>query len=352
MERLSVYNEDGESAGIGNMTMVLAYEMNDKFLDETSGGPLRIVFIDDKGSITHSSMWVSSVDKLTVIKSEKNSVNNSNIPPIISINVSNFSGSAPLTIYFRGNASDPDGYITSFKWDFGDGSSDNKKDTYHTYKTAGSYIATFNVTDNNGSNSTKTIQINVSYLVVDGYVSPTDFKDPSNDWDNSEYAFDDNINTLARCTKKGFWRWIWTGYLELIPPLPLKCDKIRFNAWYDSRWCDEIDIDVFFNDKWNDIYQGEYKNKEWVTVEFPGNTISEARVRFHLRQTFRGVAADLYEFDFYNETSNLPPVADFSFSPTNPKRNQNISFSDESYDTDGTLVSWKWDFGDGSKSTT
>jgi PKD repeat protein len=346
------YNENGEPFGMGNMTMVVAYEMNDKFLNETSGGPLRIVFIDDKGSITHSSMWVSAVDKLTVIKSEKNIVNHSNIAPIISINVSNFSGSAPLTVYFRGNASDPDGYITSFEWNFGDGSSDNKKGTSHTYTTAGSYIATFIVTDNNGSTSTKSIQINVSKVVVDNYVSPTNFKDPSNNWDNSQYAFDNNINTLASCTKKGFWNWIWTGYLELIPPLPLKCDKIRFNAWYDFQWCDEIDIDVFFNNKWNDIYQGEYKNKEWVTVEFSGNIISEARVSFHIRQTLRGVAANLYEFDFYNETSNLPPVADFSFSPTNPKRNQNISFSDESYDADGTLVSWNWDFGDGSESTT
>jgi PKD repeat protein len=349
--KIVLYSENGNSYGLGNVTMILAYEINDECIDETSGGPLRIGFIDDKGSITHSSMWASSINKLIVIKSENNIVNNCDIPPVISINVSNVSGNAPLTIYFRGNASYPDGDIASLEWDFGDGRSDNKKDTYHTYKKADSYVVSFKVTDNNGSTCIETVQINVSYLVVDGYVSPTDFKNPSNDWDNPEHTFDDNINTLARCTKTGFWGWRWTGYLELIPPISLECNKIRFKAWYDSRWCDEIDIDLFFNNEWNDIYQGDYKNKEWEIIEFPLNTISNVRVKFHLRQAFRGIDADLYEFDFYSKTSNLPPVADFTFYPTNSNRNQNIYFTDESYDSDGIIVSWWWDFGDGSEST-
>jgi|GEM_PF-2266949 len=346
--KVELYDENSESYFMGNMTMILAYKINDKFLDETNGGPLRIVFIDDKGSITHSSIWVGSVNRLLVIKSEHNIIKNT--LPVISINVSNNSGKAPITIYFSGNASDPDGYITSFKWDFGDGFSDDKKDTYHTYKKAGSYIASFMVTDNNGSNSTQTFQINISYLIVDGCVSPIDFNDPDTDWDNPEYAFDDNLDTLSRCTKTGFWRWRWTGYLELIPPSSLECNKIRFKAWYDSSWCNEIDIDLFFNNSWNDIYQGSYKNKEWETIEFPLNMVSKARVGFHLQQRLLGTDAELYEFDFYSETRNLPPVADFSFNPTIPNRNEIIYFSDESYDNDGIIVSWYWDFGDGIES--
>ena len=349
--KVELFDENTESYGLGNVTMIVAYEINDELLDEASGGPFRIVFIDDEGSITHSSMWVSSVNKLIVIKSENNYADNYNIPPTISINVSNVTGNAPLTIYFKANASDPDGSITSYEWDFGDGSFDNKKDTQHTYGKAGFYTATFKAIDNNNTNSSKSVQINISYSIVNGCVSPTDFKDPNYDWDNPEYAFDDNLDTLARSTKTGFLRWIWTGYLELFPPISLECNKIRFIAWYDSRWCDEIDIDLFFNNNWNDIYQGSYKNLKWETIEFAINTISKARVRFHLRQALCGIDADLYEFDFYSETDNLAPVADFSFYPTKPPIESKVYFTDKSTDVDGYIKSWSWDFGDGASSS-
>jgi PKD repeat protein len=44
-------------------------------------------------------------------------------------------------------------------------------------------------------------------------------------------------------------------------------------------------------------------------------------------------------------------VADFSFSPSSPKENENVRFSDRSYDQDGSVVSWHWDFGDGKTSS-
>ncbi|MCD6370412.1 MAG: PKD domain-containing protein, partial [Thermoplasmata archaeon] len=42
------------------------------------------------------------------------------------------------------------------------------------------------------------------------------------------------------------------------------------------------------------------------------------------------------------------PVADFSFTPFNPTAADTIQFNDLSYDLDGTIVNWTWDFGDGS----
>ena len=48
---------------------------------------------------------------------------------------------------------------------------------------------------------------------------------------------------------------------------------------------------------------------------------------------------------------NSPPVASFTFSPSNPSTNQGVSFTDMSSDPDGQVVSWSWDFGDGGSST-
>ena len=47
-------------------------------------------------------------------------------------------------------------------------------------------------------------------------------------------------------------------------------------------------------------------------------------------------------------TGNMPPVAEFTFDPLEPSRHDTVQFSSTSYDNDGTIVSWQWDFGDDS----
>jgi len=50
--------------------------------------------------------------------------------------------------------------------------------------------------------------------------------------------------------------------------------------------------------------------------------------------------------------ANQPPVARFTFSPANPIVNQWITFdATSSYDPDGSIVSYSWDFGDGAAAT-
>jgi PKD repeat protein/subtilisin family serine protease len=50
--------------------------------------------------------------------------------------------------------------------------------------------------------------------------------------------------------------------------------------------------------------------------------------------------------------ANQPPVARFTFSPANPLVNQWVTFdATSSYDPDGSIVSYSWDFGDGATAT-
>jgi PKD repeat protein len=47
------------------------------------------------------------------------------------------------------------------------------------------------------------------------------------------------------------------------------------------------------------------------------------------------------------EPTNSPPTADFSYSATD----LTVDFTDQSTDSDGSIASWAWDFGDGATST-
>ncbi|MDD1768156.1 MAG: PKD domain-containing protein [Methanomassiliicoccales archaeon] len=60
-----------------------------------------------------------------------------------------------------------------------------------------------------------------------------------------------------------------------------------------------------------------------------------------------GSCVDRYPFLTALTDENYPPIADFTYSPANPLSSEPIRFEDASYDPDGRIVNWTWDFGDG-----
>jgi PKD repeat protein len=73
-------------------------------------------------------------------------------------------GTVPLSVAFSSNGSyDPDGTITSFRWDFGDGSApDTTANPVHVYQRTGTFTASLVVTDNSGLTATASTTIVVS----------------------------------------------------------------------------------------------------------------------------------------------------------------------------------------------
>lgn len=85
-----------------------------------------------------------------------------NVPPTAVISATPTSGTAPLTVNFSGAGStDSDGSISSWSWNFGDGTTGSGATTSHVYSVAGSYTAQLQVTDNSGLTALKSTPITV-----------------------------------------------------------------------------------------------------------------------------------------------------------------------------------------------
>jgi PKD repeat protein len=79
-----------------------------------------------------------------------------------------------LTVSFDGaHSSDPDGVVTDWSWDFGDGTTDARPAVSHDYASPGTYTVTLRVADNRGAHDTSAQQVRVQEpLVTARVVSP------------------------------------------------------------------------------------------------------------------------------------------------------------------------------------
>ena len=67
-------------------------------------------------------------------------------------------------IEFNGSRSyDRDGYIVSWKWDFGDGNTKSGEIVKHIYRAQGTYVVKLTVTDNDGLNDTYETEANIKF---------------------------------------------------------------------------------------------------------------------------------------------------------------------------------------------
>ena len=195
------------------------------------------------------------------------------------------------------SSSDPDGTIASYAWSFGDGSTDSGAVAWHQFGAPGTYVVTLTVTDNDGrtDSATQAVQVGTSNLPPTAAFAFT----PTNPAVNGWIQFD--------------------GSASFDPD-----GSIASYAWS-------------FGDGSTD--RGAVA---WHRYTLPGTyTVT-------LTVTDDDGASDSVSQTVQIGGLNLPPTAAFAFNPVNPAVNGWVQFDGSaSADSDGSIVSYSWSFGDG-----
>ncbi len=216
-------------------------------------------------------------------------------PPVAEFLADPTAGSSPLKVTFDASGSyDPDGAIVAYQWNFGDGTSGAGKFITHTYTNNAIRIATLTVRDNEGLESSASVEIKIM------------------------------PGPIARFTcspKKG--------------QAPL---KVTFNA---------------SNSKPSDRNNGRVTKYEW---DFGDGSRAEGARQTHtfqksgmftvtLRITDNQGESDSTEVDIFVYSA---PVAKFNCSPMTGVAPLPVRFdASDSRDEDGKILLYKWTFGDG-----
>jgi len=86
----------------------------------------------------------------------------SNTAPTANAVATPLSGIAPLTVNFNANTSSDDKEITSYEWNFKDGSPSNNIDPTHTFETPGTYAVQLTIWDEEGLSNSDVVTITVA----------------------------------------------------------------------------------------------------------------------------------------------------------------------------------------------
>jgi PKD repeat protein len=213
---------------------------------------------------------------------------------------------------------DPDGTISTYSWSFGDSSTGSGMITSHTYTAAGTYTVVLTVTDNEGATSddTQDVMVNITPKMHIGDLDGTK-EVVRNKWTATVTitVHDENETPVNGATVTGSWSAGTTGTGVCTTDVTGQCDVVKTNI-HNKVPSVAFTVDNVTHADFN--YDSSANHEE--DGDSDGTTILVPPV------------------------GNQPPTASFTFSCTDLTCDFDASSSE---DTDGTIVSYSWDFKDG-----
>jgi parallel beta-helix repeat protein len=363
------------------------------------------------------------------------------------------------TVVFDASGSyDPDGNITAYIWDFGDGTSAEGVVVTHAYAVAGSYTVALTVVDDDGANATSTVTMHVLNITVASFswapslplIGETVIFIAENDYPHEKVTYMWNFGDGDTDFGEG---WTTHHYNEVgtyTVTLTVICNstvlgfaqqKLQVASWtgiydrgaaynYAQKYWNIVCSDGYF---WEDVWRpmplpngtnisgiegsdgahfvsccigreryehggmlpvpGQsnrpygYNNamelyswliqEGWAKEQVSIDSLKRGDIILYTRVAIGGgeshVALYLGDGKVASHTPSVwgadwrlggewdeyrfihiivPPVARFTYSPLNPLVGVTVTFdATSSYDLDGTIASYKWNFGDGTTAT-
>lgn len=100
----------------------------------------------------------------------------------------------------------------------------------------------------------------------------------------------------------------------------------------------------------NSAFTGE-QNWTWKDFYLDNTSFNETfRFRFIMGTDYIDNNDFGWIIDQVKLNGSLSPVANFTYEPISPYTSEKVNFTDQSYDLDGRIVNWTWEFGDGNLS--
>lgn len=282
-------------------------------------------------------------------------------------------------------STDPNDPIVSYRWEFGDGTEASGSIVVHTYPEQGEYTITLILTDSKGGQTRLTHDVQVALTtppIVDFslVLKPDEevaragdlltFQDESSDADSEiiswEWHFGDGNEAADQRVTHSYQEYgeyvielrvrdmqgevgIQTRSLSIAsrlpvvvftfsPARPTQFETVRFDA------SESFDPD------------GEIVSYQW---DFDGDGVIDTKtsvpIAVHEFDSGGRFTPRLYAVDDLSQRAmrertidvNAAPVAQFQISSFELRELDLVTLTDLSHDSDGTIVQWCWDFGDG-----
>lgn len=138
---------------------------------------------------------------------------------------------------------------------------------------------------------------------------PESYYDPDNKWNNETFIYDDDNTTAGDSVIAAK---TWSSFILLDVYSELYCEMIKFLAYQKGvTGIEQIDIDLYYNSQWNDLYEGVFEDQVW-TQKLIGSMqyLYSARIRFYAK---KADTALLYGFEFWNLGVTELITMDYSF---------------------------------------